>query len=524
LAYVNSFFGVFMFDDLAALVRPPGLRDFATAISNTSRLLVGLTFLANWKLGGLRVADYHLVNMVIHIAAGMFLFGIVRRTLMLPIIPDRYKSSASQLGFVIAAIWLVHPLQTESVTYISQRSESLMGLLYFATLYCFVAGVQSGENSRWYTASIVACAAGMAVKPVMITAPLMVLLYDRCLLSGGIMNALRTRRSVYLGLAATWLVPAALLLAVVNALKVMGYSSGLPSSRLTYLLTEQGVVLHYLKLVFWPYHLCLDYGWPAALTVREALLPGAVIAILLAVTLWACYRRHPVGFCGLWFFVIIAPSSTILPIDDFAAEHRLYLPLAGIVAAVVVAAYELLRKWTRPWLPVVLACSLVVVLGVATHQRNKDYYSEEAMWRSVVETSPANLRARNDYAVTLSQAGKVREALAQYEAVLDQIPPKTRLALDSRKVRMIGTVMPNSYEYNYFRAHSNMGLLFQKELGRNAEAVGHYAAALSVIPFVEDVRWNMRMALKSCGVADGDMFVVMERTIRTGKVDDWTGK
>jgi len=240
LAYWNSFDGVFLYDDIESIRDNPHIRQlwplseamslplWGGGMSLDGRPLLSLSLALNHALLGPEPWGYHLVNLLIHIAAGLLLFGIVRRTLGLPRFRERYAASpgshgdphpgplpegegvsrATWLAFAIAAIWLVHPLQTESVTYIVQRAESLMGMLFLLTVYCAIRGFtinpcaaapkdwrppdspslggrQSfGAASRWYLASILACALGMGVKEVMFSAPLVVLLYDYVFISG----------------------------------------------------------------------------------------------------------------------------------------------------------------------------------------------------------------------------------------------------------------------------------------------------------------------------------------------------
>jgi protein O-mannosyl-transferase len=334
----------------------------------------------------------------------------------------------------------------------------------------------------------------------MITAPVLMLCYDRFFVAGTIRNAVKLRWEVYVGLFATWIIPALHLLGHYGELAASGFAVEPPVSRGVYFMTEQGVILQYLRLAFWPHPLCFDYAWPRT-SFPAVMLPGLINAVILMAVLWLISRRAAVGFCGFWCLLILAPTSSCIPLGDFAAEHRMYLPLAGIVAAAVIGGYEALKRRVSPPALLGVACVLIVILGAMTYRRNEDYHSEEAMWRSVVATRPMNLRAMNDYAVTLSEAGKTDEALSEYDRVLSLIPPDLRRRLDSGEIRFTGTVYPDSLEYSYCRAHANMGLLLFT-LGRNDEAIEQYAAALQVVPYLEKVRSNMRQAIRKRGVAE----------------------
>ncbi len=191
-AYWNSFQDAFVFDDELWILKNHSIRQlfplgsvlFPDTPITSGRPLVGLSLAANYALGEYRVWGYHAVNLAIHIAAALALYALVRRTLLLPSFGNRFTTRAMPIALVAGLVWAVHPLQTAAVTYIIQRTESLMGLLYFLTLYAVVRGATTElQNSLrrvvWYCLAVTACFLGMATKEVMVSAPLMVLLYDR---------------------------------------------------------------------------------------------------------------------------------------------------------------------------------------------------------------------------------------------------------------------------------------------------------------------------------------------------------
>ena len=134
-------------------------------------------------MSGLDPWSYHPANLAIHASAALVLFGIVRRTLQGPRLRDRFGTQANGLAAAVAVCWAVHPLQTESVTYIIQRMESLMGLFLLLTLYCVIRGHHSPRRSGWYAGAVTCCALGMGTKEGMVIAPIIVLLYDRIFLA-----------------------------------------------------------------------------------------------------------------------------------------------------------------------------------------------------------------------------------------------------------------------------------------------------------------------------------------------------
>ncbi len=223
-AYSNSLHGKFMFDDRVWIVENPSIKHLwplgdvllpADAAPVGGRPIVSVSLAVNYALGRLDVRGYHAVNLAIHICAALVLFGVVRRTLTLPRLRDRFASAATLLAAIVALVWAVHPIQTEAVSYVIQRAESLVGLFYLLTLYCFIRGTtaRSPLTFLWYLACFVACLLGMATKEVMVSAPIVLLLYDRTFLAGTFRQSLAARWRLYLALAGTWLVLAWVLVA-----------------------------------------------------------------------------------------------------------------------------------------------------------------------------------------------------------------------------------------------------------------------------------------------------------------------
>jgi hypothetical protein len=377
-----------------------------------------------------------------HLLAGLTLLGLVRHMLDSDRFPRQPVRAARWLAAAVATIWVVHPLQTEAVTYIIHRAESLMGLFLLLTLYSVIRGARSPHPRAWYAAAVGACLLGMGSKEVMVAAPILVLLYDRLFLAASFKDIVRRRWPLYVGLATTWLVLGALL-ATRRQAEDWELLPGITAWR--YAITQPAVIMHYLRLALWPHPLVLDYAWHPVDTLSAALPWLAPVLGLLAATLWALYRQSWLGFWGAWFFLILAPSSTILPIADLAFEHRMYLPLAAVVVVAIVGGYgvlealftrwgtpEHLRRWTEA-VPVILA---VAILGSMTVLRNEDYRSQLAMWSDVVAKRPDNARAHNNLGSALFKRGRPDEAIAQYREAVRLKPDYARLcrsALQSRR-------------------------------------------------------------------------------------------
>ncbi len=441
--WATSLGGAFVFDDIPAIVENPTLRHPANLAAVLAppgdqagtvggRPLLNFSLALNFAAGGLDPAGYHVVNLAIHLAAALLLLGIVRRTLR------RSAGSWPEAGreavaFLAALLWAVHPLQTEAVTYVVQRAESLMGLCYLLTLYGFIRLTEpepaGGANSRrpWAVLTVLACLLGMATKEVMVTAPVVVLLYDGAFMAGSLREAWRRRRGLYLALTATWL----LLAVLVASTHGRGGSAGFGSSAgaWPYLLTQASAITHYLCLAFWPSPLVFDYGTRLIRQPGEVLGPMLAIALLLVATVYAWRRNPPVGFPPAAFFLLLAPSSSLVPIaTEPVAEHRMYLPLAAVVVLVVAAVFAALLRLAPRRAGLVLTLlglSAAVGLGAATIRRNRDYRSELALWTDTAAKAPGNPRAHNNLAEALRASGEPARAAEEFAAAVRADPDYT---------------------------------------------------------------------------------------------------
>ncbi|MEW5981235.1 MAG: tetratricopeptide repeat protein [Acidobacteriota bacterium] len=471
-AYATSFDGVFVLDDVRAIARNPTIRTLwplsaplapPTASTVAGRPVANLSLAINYALAPPEVRNvfetngpgsrpgapdtaarlrrnargYHAGNLLIHLAAALVLFGIVRRTLLSERLRSHFEHSALWMAGAIALVWVTHPLTSAAVTYIVQRVESLMGLLFLLTLYCAIRASEGKRAQTWTAAAIASCGLGMATKETMVSAPVVVAAWMWLFTRVRRLGTARDRRShpavLFAGLAATW---------VILALLVLGERRG-PSLSLAaptawrYLLTQSDVVVHYLGQAFVPTSLVFLYDWPLAETLSYVWPQALVLSALVVVTAAGVIRRWPVAFLGVWFFLILAPSSSVLPIvTEVAAEHRMYLPLAAVVALIVLSAVVAARRLNvggRMGAVAALAATVVVVAAAAveTRARNEAYWSSETLWRDTVAKRPDFPRPRVLYGSVLLSAGKVAEAEAQLRVAVTLAPddPMARLRL-----------------------------------------------------------------------------------------------
>ncbi len=600
-AYSTSFAGVFVFDDGPAIVDNPNIRSLwpltqamsaPAEVTVSGRPIAALTLAINYALAPPDARDvmaprgpaappdaasrfyrnvwgYHFLNLAIHVAAALVLFGVVQRTLGSIRLRERYGQSATALALASALIWVVHPLHTEAVTYVVQRVEALMGLFFLLTLYCAIRAVDDGKSAtvnarlkprvtrdaanarlkpratpddghgKWWTAAaVVSCALGMGSKEVMVTAPIVVWLWDEVF-----RGSHRGRGALYGGLAATWLILAAL---VASETRPQSVGFALGWTPWSYLRTQAAVIVHYLRLTAVPTPLVFDYGWPQARSLAEVAPQAACLLALAVLTAVAIRRRHPLGFLGAWFFIILAPTSSVLPITtEVASEHRMYLPSAAVIVLVVIGGYEIGRRLIAR-VPIggasrrrVGLVAGVIVTGVVagvfaeiTRARGRDYWSDERLWVDTVTKRPMNERARVGYGIDLLSAGRFAEAEAQLRVAvgLDDLNAHAHMNLGSALCAQdkldegIGH-LERSLALDPARKET-YGLLGNAyaSRGQSALAVKYFTRAIEMLPdnpfLLRRVAWELTMS-PDAGVRDPAKAVdLAERAVRlTGGQD-----
>jgi Flp pilus assembly protein TadD len=445
----------FLWDDLMTIVDNPRIRSLspeaagepALQTTDAGRPVVRASLALNYHLGALEfgadgfwtrllaslgvgggalaVRGYHLFNLGVHVLVAVLLAAVVRRTL---VDVPRWREPACALALFSAALVLVHPLQSEAVTYVVQRTELLMACFFLATL---LAAIRARDEPRrpWSVLAVACCVLGMACKEVMAAAPLVVALHDRAFAYPDWRAAWRRRRGLYLGLASTWLVLAALI-AMGPRDDSVGFGLGVPWWR--YALLQVGVLGDYLRLALWPRGLCFDYGTVFSSSPGTPGLGLVALALVLAGTVWALVRRPRLAFLPAAALLVLAPSSSIVPIvPEIGAERRMYLPLAALVVPWVLGLYELTvaaaRRSGGSRAPttgrVVRDLALVLVplvasAAFATRARLADYRSGLALWRDAAQKRPDNPRARNHLGRELFLGARPEEALLEFAAAV----------------------------------------------------------------------------------------------------------
>jgi len=519
LAYSSSIRGEFQFDDTTAVAENVAIRDLGELVrtgilrgyAQAGRPITELTFAVDFARSGLDVFAYHLTNLSAHLAVVALLFLITRRTLRRVGWP-----APDGLALWISGLFALHPVQSQAVSYVSQRAEVLASLFYALALLLLLDAEERGASRRGvasYVGALLAFVLGLGSKAIAVTLPAAWLLYLACFppAEPGASEAGPSRRWAGRGArVAPFLLLSALYAAVqLSSLRsAVGAGFDLPSlDPLRYFLTQLRVVLVYLRLLVWPAGQNLDYELPVASGLLEprTLLPALALAALLLAALWcwawsrregppASTRRAArlFAFGFLWFLVLLAPTSSVVPLRDVIEEHRVYLASWGVLTALAAAASLLFDRLAggganAARVKRVVAVGLCAAAGVALFQRNAVWESRVSLWRDAVAGSPTKARAHENLGHALYLAGDLRGAAVEYRAAL-------RFGAD-------GTV-PMSKLLN------NVGASLM-EIGRLDEAADFLSNALTVAP--DDVRLLNNLAMTRLWKGDLDAALATAR-------------
>jgi protein O-mannosyl-transferase len=492
LTYVNGLGHPFLFDDRATVVENASIRELGQAFApprNTpvaGRPLVNLSFALNYLAGGLDPFGYRAVNLAIHVACALLVFGIVRRTLVRLSGALRAAAVPADLALMTAALFVVHPLTSEVVNYVTQRTEGVMALCYLATVYAAIRSHERAASGRWQGLAIAACIAGAWCKETIATAPLAVILWDRAFVYPSFAAARRERWRLYAGLALTWIVLGATL--AIGGQSLAGGFSTARVSWWTYFLNQPRLIARYLWLAVWPGPLVLYYGWPAAVSIANAWPWLLLIAALFIGSVALFARRPAMGYPVAWFFLTLGPTSSVVTIaTEVGAERRMYLALPGLIALVVsVGAVAAARRGLPRRVVASVAVLLIVLLAARTVARNTEYASPLRMAETILARWPT---ANAEYLVgtELLAAGRTADAIPHLRSATMAYPP-ARYALGTALLARGETeagiralqqfVLDEPQSLASRDAHAQLANAFAAT-GRFVEAIPHYREYLA---------------------------------------------
>jgi tetratricopeptide (TPR) repeat protein len=424
----------FQFDDIAAisdnhtidrLWPPSALATQPPRSAVSGRPVVNYSLAINRAIDRVRGAtgsasrtsttSYHVINLLLHIATGLLLFGLIRRTVQAAF--TEWSSSAEGVALAVTGIWLLHPIQTEAVNYVVQRTELLVSICYLGTLYASTRAWDASSTAgrrAWSAVAVTACVLGMGSKEVMVSAPFAVMLYDYAFRAASWRELWRNRgrAALYLALLATLSLLAVL---VATGARADSVGFGLGITWYAYFYSQMWAIAHYVRLLAWPSGLTYDYGEHAVGGMSG--VPGFILLLAFgAATVWAWTRPRWrwFAFLGTCFFLLLGPSSSVVPIrTEIAAERRVYLASAALIVLAVVGAEALRRRviaarstsipaWRiGTWAAAIAGCTYYVL---ASARRSALYQNPEGLWRDAMITVPSNARAYENVAAVIVRA------------------------------------------------------------------------------------------------------------------------
>jgi len=506
LTYSNTFTSPFHFDDISQIVEYQRIRDLSKFLDFEGVRYIGeLSFALNYHFGGLNVFGYHLVNIVIHIINGILVWLLVTLTFKSPKMGG-VSGSPHPVGLIALAaalLFVVHPIQTQAVTYIVQRYTSLATLFYLLSIVLFVKwrlqSLESGARFRWlfYFFSILSAVLAMKTKEISITLPFVIILIEFFFFGG------RWRRAFFL-------LPYLLTLAIIPLVfinldtdkpigdivgEVREASQETESiSRGDYLLTQFRVIVTYIRLLFLPVKQNLDYDYPVYHSFFTPVVFLSFLFLLavfgLAVFLFIRSRKGGNGYLLLssfgifWFFITLSVESSIIPIRDVIFEHRLYLPFVGAALSFCSTMIYGIDYWRRlsgrrislQVAALILLVVTVLPLSAAAYQRNRVWKDEITLWRDVAGKSPFKARTHINLAFVSYNQGLTEEAVKEYRTALRLKPG-------------IASV------------HNNLALVYYNQ-GRIDEAIEEYKVAIRLKPEIALAHLNLGLAYSNKGYAD----------------------
>ncbi len=514
-AYGNALDSEWHLDDYTYILEDGATGDLGARLRGLvadNRGVGRLTFTLNTLAGGFDPRGFHVVNLLVHLACAALVFLFTRALLGAPRLAAAVpEGERAPLAWGVALLFAAHPLQIEAVTYIVQRWTALAAAFYLAASLAMLAHMRSGSR-RAYALALILALAGLRTKEIAVTLPVAFLAYRWFLFqrTGEGAGGGEKTSAPDAGRARAWtrdvalLLPLLLVLVVPVTNYVFPHYNATEETRLAdalretplispweYLLTQFGVILAYLRLALWPAGLNLDHDVRLVTSLADpaALLPlAALAAIAIAVVLLR--RRAPLAVAGVVFFVLtIAPESSVLPITDLMFEHRMYLPLVGLLI-VVAGLLRAVPALARPGRVPALLAVLAIPLAVVTRERNEAWRTEISLWTDAAAKSPGKARPRQSLGLAYARAGRLEEAEAALRAAIARdssfADPYVNLATVLER-RGRGEEIEPLYRDaiarcpRHYMVHNNLGLLLAGR-SEDAAAEAEYREAIEENP------------------------------------------
>jgi len=564
LGYANSFNVPFQFDDIINISQDPVIKnlDYYWAPSKAegftgavqypmliNRYVGSLSFALNYKMHGLDVRGYHVVNLLIHLINAVLVYWLVNLIFSALGIGKSAEEKLTLVGqgqimaLFVSLLFVSHPIQTQAVTYIVQRFTSLATMFYLLSVIMYARfrltvgweEHEGEENSRrpscylYYLLSLVTAVLAMRTKEIAFTIPVIIVLFELIFFEGDY-------RKRVLGLCPIVLtmlvIPYSLFFVASYAGKsweITKLHTHMP--RLDYFLTELRVLVTYIRLILFPVNQNLDYDYP----ISHSILDYRVLAALgVLMTIWLSagyffYRfkntlplSRVVFFGTAWFFVALSVESSFIPIVDVIFEHRVYLPSFGAFLVIAALGAIVLEKCRQDWLQItawVLMAVISLGLTTATYVRNKVWRDKMSLWQDVVEKSPNKARGHIALGQVWRHRGDIDKALKNFRKAVELKPDSDSYAkigliygehdrwLEAEESFRVAVALDKNNDFT----RANLALALT-HLGRFEEAVREFKAALAINPNNAMTHNDLGIALGNWGKIDQAISELEEAT------------
>ena len=523
--YYNSLNAPFIFDDISKIVNNPDIKNLKIIKSrliypygkykkwernDPSRPLIYFTFALNYHFGKLNVFGYHLVNIFFHIVNSVLILFLSQK-----IILYIYKKEFLLFSFFVSLLFTVHPINIDAVTYIFARSNILATCFYLLSILLFIRTFEI--NRKLYFFSLVCFILSLASKPIAVTFPAIILVFDYVFLNDFNMSKTIKKMQYHLPF---WSI---LIFYLLFRHFYLGGIGDIDASkdiwpRYFYILTQPYVILRYLQLLFVPIGLCIAHSIVPIKSIFEyKFLLSSLLVIGILMFGWILYKKNVknsvlILFSILWFFITLLPTSSFFPTAIALSERRLYLPGFGIYFIIMlIFFYRSLNKniYTirHNWISICLFAIYICALGVTTYRRNNLYRSPVLIWEDAVAKYPKNPGSIANACMAHHKLGSLYYSNKQYKNVIKEYERIIELDPSSGKIcyneigsayYLLGEYNKAIQEYkkvikldpNYVDAYNNLGAVYF-EINQYRESIKEFEKAIELDPNDADTYRNI---------------------------------
>ena len=524
LVYSANLEGPFVFDDTVHIPDNPHIRLQSLSLKdmvragfeslNKNRPVANISFALNYYFHKYDVMGYHLVNILIHVMTGILLYFFTKTTLSLPPLRSRYESHG-WIAFFTALIWLVHPIQTQSVSYIVQRMNSMAAMFYILSFLLYVRARLADEKRKkrvLLAGCILAGILALGSKEIAATLPFFILLYEWYFFQDLNWTWLKRHLFIFAGVLVLLAIVAFVYLGASPLERILESYNTRDFTLAQRVLTQFRVVIFYISLLIFPYpsRLNLDHHFPVSHSLLDPLTTILSIGVVIGLIGVACHmakRNRVLSFCILWFLGNLLIESSVIGLE-LVFEHRNYLPSMLVSLMAVTLAH---RHTRAKWLGFGVTCAVVMVFSFWAHERNTVWSDDVTLWRDSVNKSPQKARPHYSLAHALERQGRREEAISHNEEALRIKPDyaKAHYNLANALVRQ-GRLEEAISHYEealrirpgFAKANNNLGVALARQ-GDLKEAIRHFSEALRIKPDFAEARQNLEQGLQRMGKSSG---------------------